>query len=383
MERLSKRIRLLDILRGFAILGTLGTNVWIFANLGDISYVFTYAHATWWSSVDDFLRLTVLFLVNGKLLGLLTVMFGVGLELKYRQSLRKGTAWPGVYLWTSFILLVEGLLHFTLVFEYDILMSYAVTAIIVSFIVKRGDKGINRAMKIIGGCHAAIILLILLVSVYSSFSGANISLGDMDDVVLLYQDGTWAEQIQYRLANFWLLRSEAIFVIPMNIFLFLTGVRLMRVGAFSPDEKGRRIRSKMLRIGLGLGIPLNLLTFVPGGMFDFPIRYLFAPLLSVGYIALIAKIVERKENFWLWSCLEAIGKMALSCYVMQNIVSSVIFYGWGFGLGGKIGSLSTIAIWLLISLLQIGFAVVWLRRFKLGPMESARKYLSRLVVNGH
>lgn len=383
MERTSGRIRLLDILRGFAILGTLGTNVWIFANLGDISYVFTFDHATWWSSMDDFLRLVILFLVNGKFLGLLTIMFGVGLELKYRQSLRKGTTWPGVYVWTSFILLVEGLIHFTLVMEYDILMSYAVTAIIVSFIVKGGDKTINRAMKVIGGFHATIILLILLGGLYLGFSGANISLGDMDDVVLLYQDGTWSEQIQYRLANFLVLRSEVIFVIPMNIFLFLTGVRLMRSGAFSPDEKGKRIRNKMLWIGLGLGVPLNLLIFVPGGMFDFPIRYMFAPLLSVGYIALIAKIVERSENFRLWSRLENIGKMALSCYVMQNIVSSILFYGWGLGLGGKIGSLSTIAIWFLVSLLQISFAAFWLRRFKLGPMESARKYFSRIVVDGH
>ncbi len=52
-----QRIRLLDILRGFAILGTLGTNIWIFANLGDLAYIFTVEHATWWSSVDALIRL--------------------------------------------------------------------------------------------------------------------------------------------------------------------------------------------------------------------------------------------------------------------------------------------------------------------------------------
>ncbi|WP_338055310.1 hypothetical protein [Shimazuella alba] len=89
----------------------------------------------WWSSADTFFSTLILLLVNGKFLGL-SNMFGVGLELKYQQSLRKGKAWPSMYIWISLILMVEGFLHFMLVMEYDILMSYAVAAIIVSFIVK-------------------------------------------------------------------------------------------------------------------------------------------------------------------------------------------------------------------------------------------------------
>ena len=89
--------------------------------------------------------MVVLFFVNGKLLGLLTIMFGVGLQLKYQQALRRGTAWPGVYLWTIVFLGLEGLLHYTLVMEYDILMSYAVTAFIVAFIVRLGDKFMTGA----------------------------------------------------------------------------------------------------------------------------------------------------------------------------------------------------------------------------------------------
>ena len=72
-------------------------------------------------------------------------MFGVGLQLKYQQALRRGTAWPGVYLWTIVFLGLEGLLHYTLVMEYDILMSYAVTAFIVAFIVRLGDKVMTGA----------------------------------------------------------------------------------------------------------------------------------------------------------------------------------------------------------------------------------------------
>ncbi|MGF7047360.1 uncharacterized protein J2T13_001865 [Paenibacillus sp. DS2015] len=379
MERDSSRIRLLDILRGFAVLGTLGTNIWIMAHLGDLNYIFSFNQHAWRGSFQDCVRSFVLFIVNGKLLGLLTIMFGVGLEMKYQQTLQRGIAWPGVYIWTSIILMVEGFIHFTLVMEYDILMSYGVTAIIVAFIIKGGDPLMRRVMKIVGGLHGVMMLLVLVLGIYLGLTGANISLGDMNETVLLYRDGSWIQQVQERLTNFVMLRFEAIFVIPMNIFLFLLGIRLMRSGTFAADENGRKKRKKLLQFGLYIGIPLNLLIFVPGGYFDFPVRYLFAPILSLGYIALIAKLVETFQKLWLWDRLEHIGKMSLSCYVMQNVIATVIFYGWGFGLGGKVDSVTIVFIWLVISYFQVLFASLWLKRFKYGPMESVRRFTSNLL----
>lgn len=374
MER-TDRIRLLDILRGIAILGTLGTNIWIFAYLGDLSYITTSQFSGWWE-LDDFVRMIILFLVNGKLLGLLTIMFGVGMELKYRQMLRKGRPWPGVYMWTAVFLLVEGFLHFTLVMEYDILMSYGVTAIIAAFIIKRGEKVISWTMKALGGIHAAVILLVML----GGLLGANMSLGSFQEVVGLYRDGSWIEQVQYRLGNFQQLRAEAIFVIPMNIFLFLLGVRLMRSGVFAEGEEGKRKRGKLLKWGLGIGLPLNALIFISGGVFDLPVRYLFAPILALGYIGVIGKLVENSKGILIWRCLEKTGQMSLSCYVTQNILASVIFYGWGLGLGGKLDALGVILVWISISLIQVLFAASWMNAFKLGPLEAARQRMLKAFM---
>lgn len=369
MEQRKDRIRLLDILRGFAILGTLGTNIWIFAHAGDLSYITTFDHSGWWGA-NDFLRMIVLFLVNGKLLGLLTIMFGVGLEMKYRQAKRKGKPWPGVYLWAVLFLVLEGLLHFILVMEYDILMSYGVTAIIAAFIVKSGDRLIARTMNVIGSVFAIAILALAGLMLAS---GASVSLGSFGDVVALYQEGTWVEQVQYRLANFLPLRMEAILVIPTNVFLFLLGVRFMRAGVFSPDENGKKLRRTLFKLGIYVGVPLNLLIFIPGGAFDLPVRYLFAPLMSMGYIAIMARMIQYTKWEWLWRRLENVGKMSLSCYVLQNILASAVFYGWGLGLAGKLNSAAIIAIWLVISAFLLGMSSLWLRGFKLGPMETIRK----------
>ncbi|WHY77864.1 DUF418 domain-containing protein [Neobacillus sp. WH10] len=374
MTETKGRIRLLDLLRGIAVLGTLGTNIWIFAYLGDLSYITTSDYSGWWKT-EDLFRMLVLFLVNGKLLGLLTIMFGVGLELKYQQALRMGRVWPGVYLWTAIFLLIEGFIHYLLVMEYDILMSYGVTAMIVAFIIKGGDRLISKIMIIVGTIHAIMILFLVAVSLL----GANISIS-FDSVVPLYQSGSWLQQIEYRLSNFLLLRSEAIFIIPMNVFLFLLGVRLIRSEVFSPDENGRKYRDKLFKIGIYLGLPLNMLIFIPGGTFDLPVRYLFAPLLSLGYIGIIGRMIEYRKWYWLWNRLENVDKLSLSCYVMQNIIASIIFYGWGFALGGKVSSLTIIAVWILIVLLQLIFASIWIRTFKLGPLEWIRKRTVEVLI---
>jgi uncharacterized protein len=364
-----KRIPLIDILRGFAILGTLGTNIWIFANLGNTESVFP--DEPWWNSFDSFLHMLVLFLANGKFLGMLTILFGVGLEIKYRISLKKGQTWPGLYIWSSFLLILDGFLHYLFVLEFDILMSYGITAIIVAYCVKNGVPAMKKAMWISGIIH--ILFLLLIVT-------ANPKIDDIavDPSTQIYLTGTWFEQIQYRLEMFLPFRFETFFIIPMNIFLFLSGVFFIRSGAFADDPNGKRIRQKFLWWGIGLGLPLNLIVFIPTISAQLLVRYLFAPLLSLGYIAVIALMTEKGHFQWLWKRTEELGKTSLSCYLLQNIIASFLFYGWGLGLGGQFSSIFTILSWLLISLMLMFFAHYWLRYFKMGPFEALWRWSAQL-----
>lgn len=195
----------------------------------------------------------------------------------------------------------------------------------------------------------------------------------MASVTELYEHGTWFAQVQHRLTNFLFYRSEAIFIIPMNVFLFLLGVKFMRNEVFSPTDKGRQTRQKLFKIGVFIGFPINLLIFIPGGLFDLPVRYLCAPILSIGYIGILGKLVEYKKLDWLWQRFAHVGKMSLSCYVLQNVLASMIFYGWGLGLGGQVNSITVIGIWLSLSILQLVIAFAWLQQFQMGPMEWIRK----------
>lgn len=379
------RIALLDILRGVAILGTLGTNVWIFSAVGSSDSALFAGGLPWWNSLDGFLTTLTLFFTNGKFLGLLTILFGVGLEIQYQSARRRGLAWPVRYLWRSVLLFVEGFLHYLLVFEFDILMGYAVAAFVVAFLVGRSEKTIRRAMWVSGGLHVLLfgalsaLLFVITVSNPESLAGGGIF---AEGAARVYADGSWWDQALFRLDHIAMYRVEPVLIIPMNVFLFLLGARLIRSGAFAPDENGRRTRRKMLRWGILLGVPLNLLYFVPGGLSELPVRYLFAPILSLGYIGVVGIVLERDWLRWPGARLAEIGRMALSCYVLQNVLGSVVFYGWGFGLTGEVGAIGTLAIWAGIGAVLAGFAHLWSRRFAAGPLEGVWKKLSLLPFGG-
>jgi uncharacterized protein len=134
------RVAALDVLRGVAILGTLGTNIWIFTTPGGGAAGFLAGTGSGFA--ETFLR----FLSNGKFLALLSIMFGIGLAMQYSSAVRRGERWPGWYLWRSALLLLEGLIHYVLIFEFDVLMFYALVSVLVAYLVGRSDKVIRGWM---------------------------------------------------------------------------------------------------------------------------------------------------------------------------------------------------------------------------------------------
>lgn len=372
---MKERIRLLDILRGFAILGTLGTNVWFFAYAGD-----TFATDQIADEYENgsFLESLVSMFVYGKMLSLLTIMFGVGLELKYQQAKRKNTTWPGTYLWILLFLLIEGFVHFALVMEYDVLMSYAVTGLLVAFIVRGGSRRIKKGMIVSGVIHLLVTAFLVVFS-FSELKTESYD-GSSEPAYEEQLPETWISQVQDRLQHFLMYREEAIFIIPMNTFLFLLGVRMMRAGVFYANERGQTLRKTLFRMGLWIGLPLNALVFVPNDIVEFVVRYVFSPFLSIFYIAVVAKLLERTESWFMWTWFEYVGKMALSCYILQNVICSLLFYSWGLGLGGQINAPLIVLSWLFISLLQIAISALCLNVWRIGPMEYIRSQALRRVT---
>ncbi|MDC0772225.1 DUF418 domain-containing protein [Streptomyces sp. HD] len=376
-----RRLPLLDVLRGAAILGTLMTNVWLFTGPGaEWGALQSTSSELSSGSLGDVVQGAFSVLANGKFLSLLTILFGVGLAIQYASAARRGQPWPGRYRWRALFLFGEGTVHFVLVFAWDVLMGYAVTALLVAWLLTRSERAQRRVMWWAAGLHLTFIGLLTVATAGTgdgSDGGGTVS----REVVDLYAHGSYLDQITFRLENAIALRMEPVLTFFLLVFLFLLGVRLFRAGTFGTDEKARRIRSRLLAWGLGLGLPLNVAAALGGPDLFLLARYGTAPLLALGYIGLIGAVVDRvRRPGPLLTGLTSVGRTALSGYVLQNVLCVLVSYGIGLGLAERLGDTGpwwVVGLWVTVCAVLMVGSTLWLRRFSAGPLESVQKWALR------
>jgi uncharacterized protein len=89
----------------------------------------------------------------------------------------------------------------------------------------------------------------------------------------------------------------------------------------------------------------------------------------LAYVSAICLLALRPSWGSRLQMLAPLGRMALSNYLLQSIVCTLIFYSYGLGLFGKVGAAWGIALTVVIYLLQIPLSQWWMSRFLYGPAE--------------
>ncbi len=92
-------------------------------------------------------------------------------------------------------------------------------------------------------------------------------------------------------------------------------------------------------------------------------------LVALGHIGVIMLICKSSYFSKLIGRFAAVGRMALSNYLLQTIICTTIFYGHGLGLFGQIERSGQILIVFGIWVFQLWLSPVWLRYFRFGPAE--------------
>ncbi len=363
----SGRISSLDLLRGVAILGTFGTNVFLFAHPGGPAGFFQDFVGTA-NGVAEHVEIGLRTLSNGKFLALLTILFGVGLELQYQSARRRGVSWPGRYPLRAGILFMEGVAHYLLVFEGDVLMAYGLTSLLVAYLVGRSDRVVRNVVVVVGGVYTTLILAATALLVAGP--GVSGEAAPVDPATT----ASWPAQVAVRFNEFLMLRAETILIVPSAVVLFLLGSRLRRAGVFEDTEKGAQLRARLLVLGFAVGLPLNVLTGFSGPDWLLVDRYLLPPLVALGLLALVTHLSlrMREKPGSVRSGLIAVGRTALSCYVLQNLLAGFLCYGWGLGLAERFADARPwwiVGLWTFVGLVNVAFALLWLRRFDRGPLE--------------
>jgi uncharacterized protein len=204
----------------------------------------------------------------------------------------------------------------------------------------------------------------------------------------ILQNGTYLESIPARIEVWLLSISTGIFLQGGLAFAaFLLGVRLARSNFLSsPVDKAANAR--LMKKGLVFGLPIQIIAAVillrneqaaePSEsiyLFSLFASFVAAPLLSMFYVGVIRKLVEERPHLVLW--MKPAGKMSLTIYISQSVITSLIFSPWGFGLFQDLQTwqvfILAFGIWLLLSY----FAAQWLKRFAQGPLESLMSSMTR------
>jgi len=370
-----QRITTLDVLRGFAIFGILIVNMLWFSGVRSFAI---NAELQWIGFGDRVVLWFIQFFAEGKFFSMFSFLFGLGFAMQMQRAETRGVRFASFFSRRMLILFLFGVAHALLLSAGDILISYALLGFVLLLFRKRSNKTLLIA--------AGICLLLPVLSTMASGPPPEITPETesyygptAQEIARIYSTGTFLEVARHRASEAIGYLFGVIFSLAYNIFaMFLLGLYAQRIGLFQNISSHLPLVRKVLWWGLGLGVVGNLvhvieteravLAFWPGplGIFAFTVG---APALCLFYIAGITLLLQKTEWQKRLAPLASVGRMALTNYVLQSLICSLLFNGYGFGLYNRVSPLAGLGLTVLIFLLQIPLSVWWLRRFRFGPLE--------------
>jgi uncharacterized protein len=380
----AQRIELLDVVRGLALLGIVSANMIIYS-----LYLYLPASAKSAMSThasDRVLDFLELFLIEGKFYTIFAVLFGLGFSVLLSRARTKDLVFHRFYLRRVSILFLIGVAHAVLFWHDDILQAYAVCgALLLAFVTARSRTIVMLGVlaylapipiKLAGGMPVGVFTDVqnALFDRFGFTRGAEIDMwtrGTVGEIVRLNMSKVLSQMS-------FLLASGMIFKI---YGCFLLGFYIGRHEIYGKLESGRRILKRMAIGGFALGLPLNAVyaaTFDSGSWLETLSGTLGILPLSCGYVAaccliwLDGKGRDRLRHF------APVGRMALTNYVGQSVICTLLFYGTGLGLGGTMGPTLYLPIGFAVYAVQVITSRLWLERFRFGPLE----WLWRVLTYG-
>ncbi len=383
----SDRIVALDALRGFALLGILVINIWLFALPTIASFNptlygdFTGANYLAWAVSHIFFE--------QKFVTLFTFMFGAGIVLFLESKARKGQPGRRLHLSRTFWLLVIGLGHAYLLWWGDILVFYALCGFLVVWVWRWRPS----RQLVLGTVMFALPSLIYLLAGVGYLSLDEDGRAELEDELLaafgaefspereieIYQGG-WSDQMLHRAPAVF---EAHLFGFPFEAFwmlggMMVIGMALYKWGVISNQRSTQFYKRVFLGIGsLGLALVLTGVWVreelawetVPVLTLAFQFNYWGALLLATGYLAGIMLLCRWLQDGLVIQALAAVGRTAFTNYLLQTVLATSIFYGHGLGLFGQLSRVELLGVVVLIWAIQIALSMWWLSRFQFGPVE--------------
>lgn len=393
-----ERVVTLDVLRGFALLGILLMNIEGF--VGPPFESGTGVNPVL-SGLDRLADALIYILVQGKFYTLFSLLFGMGFAVMSQRADNAGRSFAGVYFRRSFVLLGIGLVHAVFIWSGDILVSYALLSF---FLLAFGGVPQRWLPWLAGVIYLAPAGLMLLVGGFdwmmqlsSEGDSWNQAMAEQGGMMVAMVDaqrqafgaGTYLEAVAQRSSDFGLGLMNLMLFGPLIFGLFLLGMWFVRSGAITAPERFPRFHARLRWIALPVGLLVMLVSFWIEPTTDlgaiglrysvvFTLNMLANVLMSLGYLAWIVRGMQSAVWSPRLSVLAPAGRMALTLYLMQSLVCTWIFYGYGLGYFEQLSRAWQVPFVFALFTFQVMIAHVWLRHFRFGPMEWVWRSLTYL-----
>ena len=342
----ANRLVELDILRGLALFGVMAINLVFefrvsifeqFLPLNEIASPLDRA-------VEAFLDRAITL----KAFALFSLLFGAGLAIQFeRLPVKRRVV---LLLRRLVVLLAIGLLHMTLIWNGDILTEYALAGLL--------------ALPFLFGptwllATSGLLFLGLYLTPYLSQLVPLPDTSSMAHHVLdarsVYATGSFSEVLSFRLGELRAIAPLHVWIFPRTIALFLLGAFIWRTGVVQRASDNRWIL-------FGVALAAVIVTIGAG-------RELATVTLAFAYGASIIGLASTQPGSKLLGWAAPLGRMAFTNYLVQSLIFSWVFYGYGFGLFGQVGASAALAFGVVVYVVQVFFSRWWLLRYSFGPVE--------------
>jgi uncharacterized protein len=377
---LSERIEYIDVLRGMALFGILAANMRaFFAPLdiyGNIGVLFHgRADVIAQAFIDAF--------IQGKFITIFSFLFGMGFAIQMSRADARGVRFLSFYPRRLLALALFGVIHGILIWGGDILLTYAFSGAILLLFRKRQQK------TLLWWAGSLMALPIVVSSVFFTIYFTRWrrpwmepkpeDLTKLHQIINTYAHGT----VRQILAQNWVEWKREL---PTTLFaiyataLFLLGMWVWRAGIVQRMEEYKPILRKVCAWCLPIGAAISLYVGIVRAItpqavvsvWAWSAGVLWLPgshILSAGYASGLALIFMHADwRKWVQP-FAAVGRMALTDYLMQSVVCTLFFYHYTTGWYGRVGPAMGLVVTVIVYGAQVVFSNWWLARYRFGPME--------------
>jgi uncharacterized protein len=328
-------------------------------------------------------------LADGKFITIFAMLLGVSIVMLAGEAGdRDIPAWR-THLRRMAVLLVLGLLHAYLLWYGDMLVPLALSGSVAFF----GRKLSPGKLLVLGGLVFATASVLSVALTWSTAQSDPAALAAwraqwtprpaIINLEIAQYRGGWSEQMAQRVPA--ALETETVSFVTKLLWqmtgLMLMGIALFKLGVLSA-ARSRVFYVRMATLGFGVGILLislglwrsyatkwDLLDFV---LVSEQLHYWGSLFVALGWVALTMLLCQRG---WPLRSVAAVGRMALTNYLLQSVICTTIFYGHGLGLFGRVDRTGQLAIVVGIWAFQLLASSAWLRYFTVGPIEWLTRWL--------